>query len=122
MIFRILAAESQKLLFVDAKIVGISTDIFHRELWIEAVIASRDRRVRGEDAGTSDATEGNGEIDGAAREARNAFERGEGGMPLVHVNDGRGLADGVQGGQPTNAQEDFLFDAVSAVAAIKVMC
>ena len=42
-------------------------------------------------------------------------------MALIHVNDGRPLPDGVEGNQSADAEENFLFDAVFAVAAIKMM-
>ena len=117
----ILAAEGQEVLLADAEIVGVAADVFDREFWIEAVIAGRDGRVRGEDAGIGDATDGGGAIDRFAHQQRDSVEGGEGGVTLVHVNDGWGLADRVERDDPADAQENLLLDAVFAVAAVKVM-
>ena len=117
----ILAAQGEEILFADAEIVGVTADVFESEFWIEAVIAGGDRRVGGEDAGVGDAADGGREIDAAARETGDAFEGGEGGVAFVHVNDSRGLADGIEGDQSADAEENFLPDAVFAVAAVEVM-
>ena len=96
-------------------------DVFQGEFRIEAVVAGGNGGVGGEDGGSGYAANGVGEWDAAAGQAGHAFEGGEGGMTFVHVNDGGGLSDGIQRDDPTDAEENFLLDAVLAIAAVEVM-
>jgi len=64
--------------------------------------------VRGEDAGFADSFLGSFEGLPLKHELANAFKRQEGGMPFVHVENRRFVAQALQSAQSANPQQHLL--------------
>ena len=84
-------------------------------------MTGRHRGVRREYDIRGDGFEGGGIGQAALDQAADTFEDQEGGMAFVDVPDRRFQAEGSQGAGAADAEQDFLFDAGSLVAAIEAV-
>ena len=83
----------------------------------KAVIARRDRGVCGEYGTLGHQFHGGLETQTPlVHERPDAFQSGEGGMSLVHVDDPGRHAHGLQGLDPADAQQKFLHDSVTSTS------
>ncbi len=84
----------------------------------EAVVAGFDGRVRGKMAFLAGFGEGIGEFLAFVKSFPNQFERQEGGVPFVQMEQRRPEAKGAEKADTANAQQDFLHDAGGAVPTV----
>ena len=116
----ILAAQGQQALDADAQLVGLALQVGADQVGVEMVVARRHRSVGGEHVAGPDHLEGRFEVEALVLHQQvDALEGQEGRVALVQVADGGLEAQGDQGPQAADAQQDLLADAHVVVAAVQ---
>ena len=117
----VLPAQAEELVAADLELGDVAAEIVLDELRSEHVVAGGNGRVRGEDGAGGDGLAGGVEVDRPCSSISDAdaLQAAKGTMPLVHVADGRRLAQGAQGHDAADAQHHLLADAHVAVAAVQ---
>ena len=119
-VVQIAAAQRHQLLKIDPHFGAVIRKVMVHQARIEQVDAGRHRRVGGEDIA------GAGRFQGLverqfflAHEQPDLFQGEEGGMALVHVEDGGLQTHGLERAHAADAQHDLLPDARIVVAAVE---
>ena len=113
------STQPQKLLTRQTELLSIGLQIGFDQIRREPVVAGGDRSVGGEDVTDGAGLAGGGEGEILLHEQADALEGQKGGVPLVHVADSRLDAQGVEGAQTADTEQDLLADAHLAVAAVE---
>ena len=116
------AADIEKVAHAQADVVGVAREVLHHELVAEALVAGVNGRMRGEHAARADDFASFLEAQVVTvHEIADALEDEEGGVPFIHVVDGRRDAELVQEHDAAHAEEDFLTDAEIPVRHVQAV-
>ena len=116
------AADIEEVTHAQADVVGVAREVLHHELVAEALVAGVNGRVRGEHAARADDFASFLEAQVVTvHEIADALEDEEGGVPFIHVVDGRRDAELVQEHDAAHAEEDFLTDAEVPVRHVQAV-
>ena len=120
-VVRVEPSQSQEFLAGEPEFFAVVAQVGFDQVGGEPVVARGDRGVGGEDIarGAGFARLGKGEVL-FLHEGADALERQEGRVAFVHVADAGLDAQGVEGPEPANAEQDLLADAHFPVAAVEV--
>ena len=116
---RVLAPQGEELVAGDAKSVVPRAEVLVDEAWDELIDAGRDRGMGGEDApGRRDLARFLKAQEARLHEPSHTLQPEEGGVPLIHMEDPRLIAKGLQRTHAADAEEDFLANTDISVAAV----
>ncbi len=114
------AAEGEEFFLRDAELFAQRSEVFFDECGTEAIVACGDGGVGGEDDFAGDAAGGLIEVDAFFDHAvANGFEDCEAAVSFVEVKDSGRDAEGFEGAETTDAEEELLTDAGATVAAVE---
>ncbi len=113
-------AEGHELLEIDADFGAVLGEVVVHHAGIEQIDAGGYGSMGGEDVAGAGSFQGLVEVEAVvAHVEADLFQRQEGGVAFVHVEDGGLEAHGLQGAHAADAEDDFLADAGVDVAAVE---
>ena len=116
-----LAAEGGEGVAIDAHLAHVVAEVLLDDVHGEGVVARGHGGVRGEAGAGFHGFERRREVEFLFFHHRaDAFETAEGGVPFVHVANGGVLAEGLEGANAADAEDDLLLDAGLLVAAVEL--